>query len=82
MTRGRHRFTIVEYAQPVDLIAQVALAIERPKDEVRRLLAQAGTRTASALGFEENPITSNDKGTRAKKVAGLLRTGHCHCLDR
>ncbi|QOW23598.1 restriction endonuclease [Lysobacter sp. H23M47] len=73
MTRGRHRFTIVEYAQPVDLIAQVALAIERPKDEVRRLLAQAGTRTASALGFEENPITSNEKGTRAKKVAGLLR---------
>lgn len=73
MNTGRHRFTIVEYAQPIDLVAQVSAAIGRPEEEARRLLTQAGSRTARILGFKENPLTQDDKGTRAKKVAGLLR---------
>ena len=75
MSKGRHRFTLVEYAKPVALVEQISAATERPKDEARRLLTQGGRRTAHSLGFKENPITTDESGTLAIKVAGLLRLG-------
>lgn len=75
MSEARHRFTLVEYAKPVALVEQIAAAIKRPKDEVRRLLAQGGRRAALSLGFKRSPISTDESGTLAANVAGLLRLG-------
>lgn len=73
MTGAHERLSLVEYGAPVDLAKSVADAtgLDRPRSS--QLLAEAGMRIATSLGFSSNPVSIDARGVRALDFAGLIR---------
>jgi 5-methylcytosine-specific restriction enzyme subunit McrC len=72
---SRRRFSLVEYGQPVDLTADIAVAAGVDRGKARELLERAGERVARTLGFSSNPIQIDANGIRVVDVAGMIRLG-------
>lgn len=73
MTYPRTRLSLVEYGAPVDLCRQIVDAIGVDRTKANSLLIEAGSRAASSLRLNYNPISVDTKGTRAINFAGLIR---------
>jgi hypothetical protein len=69
----RTRLSLVEYGAPVDLSRAIAEAIGVDRTKANSLLIEAGSRAASSLRLNYNPISVDGKGTRAIDFAGLSR---------
>jgi 5-methylcytosine-specific restriction enzyme subunit McrC len=69
----RQRLSLVEYGEPVDLAKGVSQATGLDRSRSSQLLAEAGVRVASSLGFGANPISIDARGVRALDFAGLIR---------
>jgi 5-methylcytosine-specific restriction enzyme subunit McrC len=69
----RTRLSLVEYGAPVDLSRAIADAIGVDRTKANSLLIEAGSRAASSLRLNYNPISVEAKGTRAIDFAGLIR---------
>jgi 5-methylcytosine-specific restriction enzyme subunit McrC len=69
----RTRLSLVEYGTPVDLSYAISKAIGVDRAKANSLLVEAGSRTASNLRLNYNPISVDAKGTRAIDFAGLIR---------
>jgi 5-methylcytosine-specific restriction enzyme subunit McrC len=69
----RTRLSLVEYGAPVDLSRAIAEAIGVDRTKANSLLLEAGSRAASSLRLNYNPISVDAKGTRAIDFAGLIR---------
>lgn len=73
MPHARTRLSLVEYGAPVDLSSEIVAAIGVDRAKANRLLIEAGSRAASSLRLNYNPITVDAKGARATDFAGLIR---------
>lgn len=73
MAHTRTRLSLVEYGAPVDLSRAIAEAIGVDRTKANSLLIEAGSRAASSLRLNYNPISVDGKGTRAIDFAGLIR---------
>lgn len=73
MAHTRTRLSLVEYGAPVDLSRQIVDAIGVDRTKANSLLMEAGSRAASSLRLNYNPISVDAKGTRAIDFAGLIR---------
>lgn len=73
MVHARTRLSLVEYGVPVDLSRQIVDAIGVDRTKANSLLMEAGSRVASSLRLNYNPISVDAKGTRAIDFAGLIR---------
>lgn len=73
MAHTRTRLSLVEYGAPVDLSHAIAEAIGVDRTKANSLLMEAGSRAASSLRLNYNPISVDAKGTRAIDFAGLIR---------
>lgn len=73
MAYTRTRLSLVEYGAPVDLSSAIAEAIGVDRTKANSLLVNAGSRAASSLRLNYNPISVDAKGTRATDFAGLIR---------
>lgn len=73
MAHTRTRLSLVEYGAPVDLSRAIAEAIGVDRTKANSLLIEAGSRAASSLRLNYNPISVDAKGTRAIDFAGLIR---------
>ena len=73
MAGTRERLSLVEYGAPVDLAKLVSQATGFDRPRSSQLLADAGIRVASSLGFGSNPISIDARGVRALDFAGLIR---------
>lgn len=73
MAHTRTRLSLVEYGAPVDLSRAIAEAIGVDRTKANSLLMEAGSRAASSLRLNYNPISVDAKGTRAIDFAGLIR---------
>lgn len=73
MTHFRKRLSLVEYGAPVDLSRAIGEAIGVDRTKANSLLMEAGSRAASSLRFNYNPISVDVKGARAIDFAGLIR---------
>lgn len=73
MARTRTRLSLVEYGAPVDLSRQIVEAIGVDRTKANNLLIEAGSRAASSLRLNYNPISVDAKGARAIDFAGLIR---------
>lgn len=73
MAHIRTRLSLVEYGAPVDLSRAIAEAIGVDRAKANSLLIEAGSRAASSLRLNYNPISVDAKGTRAIDFAGLIR---------
>ena len=73
MAHTRTRLSLVEYGAPVDLSRAIAEAIGLDRTKANSLLMDAGSRAASSLRLNYNPISVDAKGTRAIDFAGLIR---------
>lgn len=73
MAYTRTRLSLVEYGAPVDLSRAIAVAIGVDRAKANSILMDAGNRAASSLKLNYNPISVDDKGTRAVDFAGLIR---------
>ena len=73
MALTRTRLSLVEYGAPIDLSRAIidALGVDRTKAD--SLLIEAGSRVASSLRLNYNPISVDLKGARAIDFAGLIR---------
>ena len=71
--KPRIRLSLVEYGAPVDLTRAIAEVIGGDRTKANSLLLEAGSRAASSLGFNYNPISVDAKGIRAIDFAGLIR---------
>jgi hypothetical protein len=69
----RTRLSLVEYGAPVDLSRTIVDAIGVDRTKANSLLMEAGSRAASSLRLNYNPISVDAKGTRAIDFAGLIR---------
>ena len=73
MAHTRTRLSLVEYGAPVDLSRAITEAIGVDRTKANSLLIEAGSRAASSLRLNYNPISVDAKGTRAIDFAGLIR---------
>ena len=73
MAHTRARLSLVEYGAPVDLSRAIAEAIGVDRTKANSLLMEAGSRAASSLRLNYNPISVDAKGVRAIDFAGLIR---------
>lgn len=73
MAHTRTRLSLVEYGAPVDLSRQIVDAIGVDRTKANSLLMEAGSRAASSLRLNYNPISVDAKGVRAIDFAGLIR---------
>lgn len=73
MAYTRTRLSLVEYGAPVDLSYAIAAAVGIDRTKANSLLMEAGSRVASSLKLNYNPISVDAKGTRAIDFAGLIR---------
>lgn len=73
MAHSRTRLSLVEYGAPVDLSRAIANAVRVDRTKANGLLIEAGSRAASSLRLNYNPISVDTKGTRAIDFAGLIR---------
>ena len=73
MAHTRTRLSLVEYGAPVDLSRAIADAIGVDRTKANNLLIEAGSRAASSLRLNYNPISLDAKGARAIDFAGLIR---------
>lgn len=73
MAHTRTRLSLVEYGAPVDLSRQIVDAIGVDRTKANSLLMEAGSRAASSLRLNYNPISVDAKGARAIDFAGLIR---------
>lgn len=73
MAHTRTRLSLVEYGAPVDLSRAITEAIGVDRTKANSLLIEAGSRAASNLRLNYNPISVDAKGTRAIDFAGLIR---------
>lgn len=73
MIHTRTRLSLVEYGAPVDLSRQIVDAIGVDRTKANSLLMEAGSRAASSLRLNYNPISVDVKGARAIDFAGLIR---------
>ncbi|WP_336235799.1 5-methylcytosine restriction system specificity protein McrC [Achromobacter dolens] len=73
MAHTRTRLSLVEYGAPVDLSRAIAEAIGVDRTKANSLLIEAGSRAASSLRLNYNPISADAKGARAIDFAGLIR---------
>lgn len=73
MAHTRTRLSLVEYGAPVDLSSAIAEAIGVDRTKANSLLMEAGSRAASSLRLNYNPISVDAKGARAIDFAGLIR---------
>lgn len=73
MVHARTRLSLVEYGVPVELSRQIVDAIGVDRTKANSLLMEAGSRVASSLRLNYNPISVDAKGTRAIDFAGLIR---------
>ena len=73
MAHIRTRLSLVEYGVPVDLSRAIAEAIGVDRTKANSLLVEAGSRAASSLRLNYNPISVDAKGARAIDFAGLIR---------
>lgn len=69
----RKRLSLVEYGAPVDLSREISSAIGVDRAKANSLLTDAGSRAASSLGLNYNPISVDARGARAIDFAGLIR---------
>lgn len=69
----RTRLSLVEYGTPVDLSRAIVDAIGGDRVKANSLLLEAGSRAASSLRLNYNPIRVDAKGTRVIDFAGLIR---------
>ncbi len=69
----RKRLSLVEYGSPVDLSREISTAIGVDRTKANSLLTDAGSRAASSLGLNYNPISVDARGARAIDFAGLIR---------
>ncbi|WP_449371299.1 5-methylcytosine restriction system specificity protein McrC [Thiomonas sp.] len=69
----RTRLSLVEYGAPVDLSRAIVDAIGVDRTKANSLLMEAGSRAASSLRLNYNPISVDAKGARAIDFAGLIR---------
>ncbi len=73
MAHTRTRLSLVEYGAPVDLSRAIVDAIGVDRTKANSLLMEAGSRAASSLRLNYNPISVDAKGARAIDFAGLIR---------
>lgn len=73
MAHTRTRLSLVEYGAPVDLSREIVAAIGVDRTKANSLLMEAGSRAASSLRLNYNPISVDAKGARAIDFAGLIR---------
>ncbi|MBA5705967.1 restriction endonuclease [Pseudomonas fulva] len=73
MVTPRTRLSLVEYGSPADLSRAIANAIGVDRIKANSLLLEAGSRAASSLRLNYNPISVDAKGVRAIDFAGLIR---------
>lgn len=73
MVATRERLSLVEYGAHIDLAKSIAQATGLDRLRCSQLLADAGLRVASSLGFSSNPISVDARGVRATDFAGLIR---------
>lgn len=73
MAHTRTRLSLVEYGAPVDLSRLIVDAIGVDRTKANSLLTEAGSRAASSLRLNYNPISVDAKGARAIDFAGLIR---------
>ncbi|MDF3098930.1 McrC family protein [Burkholderia semiarida] len=73
MAYTRTRLSLVEYGKPIDLSYAIAAAIGIERTKASSLLMEAGSRAASSLRLNYNPISVDAKGARAIDFAGLIR---------
>lgn len=73
MAHIRKRLSLVEYGAPVDLSRAIVDAIGVDRTKANSLLMEAGSRAASSLRLNYNPISVDAKGARAIDFAGLIR---------
>lgn len=73
MGHTRKRLSLVEYGAPVDLSREISTAIGVDRTKANSLLIDAGSRAASSLGLNYNPISVDASGARAIDFAGLIR---------
>lgn len=73
MSHTRTRLALVEYGAPIDLSRAIVDAIAVDRAKANSLLLEAGSRVASSLRLNYNPISVDAKGTRAIDFAGLIR---------
>jgi len=69
----RKRLSLVEYGSPVDLSREISTALGVDRTKANSLLTDAGSRAASSLGLNYNPISVDARGARAVDFAGLIR---------
>ncbi|MGV3569888.1 MAG: 5-methylcytosine restriction system specificity protein McrC [Ramlibacter sp.] len=73
MVGAHERLSLVEYGAPVDLAKSVAEITGLDRSRASQLLAEAGVRVATSLGFGSNPVSIDARGVRALDFAGLIR---------
>lgn len=73
MAHSRTRLSLVEYGAPVDLCSAIIAATGVDRTKATSLLIEAGSRAASSLKLNYNPISVGTKGARAIDFAGLIR---------
>lgn len=73
MAHTRTRLSLIEYGAPVDLSRAIVDAIGVDRTKANSLLIEAGSRAASSLRLNYNPISVDAKGARAIDFAGLIR---------
>lgn len=73
MSHTRKRLSLVEYGAPIDLSRAIAQGIGVDRAKANSLLVEAGSRAASSLRLNYNPISVDAKGARAIDFAGLIR---------
>lgn len=72
---ARHRFQLVEYGEPVDLVGQLVAAAAVDRDKAKRLVSNAGERAARSLRMVASPLQHEGTGIRAVDFAGMIRLG-------
>lgn len=73
MAHLRTRLSLIEYGAPVDLSRSIGDAMGVDRAKANSLLLDAGSRAASSLNLNYNPISVDAKGARAIDFAGLIR---------
>lgn len=67
------RISITEYGPPVKLDYSLLQVTGLTKLQINDLILRAGMKVGKLLGFSRNPITIQDEGIRAEKIAGIIR---------
>lgn len=71
--RASSKWSIREYAPPVDLLSPMAATSGLSKPRLRELIQAAGERASATLQIQQNPLTISGDTVRGTDVAGLLR---------